>query len=124
MSKSTAALRAWAIPSASRTATAGAIALKNDQGHAGLALVVDVTTAGTGSITAYIRAVLADGNKRTLLASAAITTAITTIIQVYPAGPDTANSRSSIGCPLDVEVEITHGNANAIVYSAEAWLIP
>ncbi len=124
MQKSTAAFRAWSIPSASRTATAGAFVGKNTQGHRGLALVVNITTIGTGSLTATIRAVLADGSKPILLASAALVANGLTVIELYPGGPDTANLRSGVGCPLDFELEIVANNANAVVYSAEAWLIP
>lgn len=124
MQKSTAAVRAWQIPSASRTATAGAFTGKNSQGHRGLLVGLDVTTAGTGSVTAVVRALFPDGNWRTLFTGAAVVTAVTNFYSVYPGGPDTANSRASLGLPVDYQVEVIHNNANAITYSAFAELIP
>jgi len=122
--KSTAAMRAWALPSASRTATAGAFALKNTQGHRGLMGVIDVTTPGTGSVSLVVRAILADGSKRIMLSTTAVTTATFQFSLLYPGTPETANIKVSLGLPIDFEVEIIHNNANAITYSAEAHLIP
>jgi len=123
--KSTAALRTWALASASRTASAGAVALKNTQGHKGLMVIIDVTTAGTGSVSAVIRAILADGTtKRVMLSTTAVVTATVQFSFLYPGTPETANIKVSMGLPVDYQVEIIHNNANAITYSAFAELIP
>ena len=124
MQKSTASVRAWQLPSASRTATAGAFSGKNSQGHRGVMVGIDVTTAGTGSISAVVRALFPDGNWRTLLSSTAVVTATSQFSLVYPGTPETANIKVSMGLPVDYQVEIIHNNANAITYSAFAELIP
>ena len=89
-----------------------------------LMIVLDVTTPGTGSVSAVIRAVMADGTKRVMLSTTAVVTATTQFSFLYPGTPETANIKVSLGLPIDFEVEIIHNNANAITYSAEAHLIP
>jgi len=124
MQKSTHALRAWQLGSASRTATAGVFNGKNTEGHRGIMVGIDVTTIGTGSISAVVRALFPDGNYRTILSTTAVVANGTQLSLVYPGTPETANIKVSMGLPLDFQVEIIHNNANAVVYSAFAELIP
>jgi hypothetical protein len=91
----------------------------------GVIVIVDVTTAGTGSITAFIEGFdLASGKWYTLLAGAAIVTAVTNTYWVYPGLTDVANSRAALHLPRVWRVRIVHNNANAITYSVGASLLP
>jgi hypothetical protein len=91
----------------------------------GVAVVVDVTNAGTGSITANIEGYDPASNKwYTILAGAAIVSAVTNVYMVYPGIADVANSRSGLTLPRVWRVRIVHNNANAITYTVGASLLP
>jgi hypothetical protein len=94
-------------------------------GAAGVAVTVDVTTAGTGSITCFIEGFdVASGKWWTVLAGAAVTTVVTNTYIVYPGITDAANSRSGLHLPRRWRVRILHNNANAITYSVGASVLP
>ena len=96
-----------------------------DRSVAGIIVVVVVTSAGTGSITATIEGFdSASGTWYTILASAAITTNSTNVIAAYPGANVVANSRADLPMPRTFRVTITHNNANTITYSVGAALLP
>lgn len=86
---------------------------------AGCRLIVDVTAAGTGSITASIQGITSTGIVHTLLAGAAITTVTTNVYEIFPGAPVTANVSANTFLPYLFRVLITHNNANAITYSVD-----
>ena len=90
----------------------------------GVKVFVNVTNAGTGSITAAIQAKdPASGVYTTLLASAAIVANGTSVLTVYPGLPATANVSANDVLPRQWRVAITANNANAASYSVGASLI-
>lgn len=106
-----------AISSAARTATNNSGDLTNYNGR-GLHVVLDVTAAGTGSITITIQGKDAvSGQYYTLLAGAAVTTNSTNTYKVYPGLTAAANAVASDILPRTYRILITHNNANSITYS-------
>lgn len=92
---------------------------------AGVVVTVDVTSAGTGSITCHIEAYDQASNKwYAVLSGAAIVTAVTNTYMVYPGISDVANSRSGLRLPKRWRVRIVHNNANSITYSVGASVLP
>lgn len=111
------------LASAARTATTNSGDLTNYNGR-GLHVVVDVTSAGTGSITLTIQAKDAlSGQYYTLLAGAAITTVSTNVYKVYPGLTASANAVASDILPRTYRLLITHNNANTITYSCGASVV-
>lgn len=111
------------LASAARTATLNSGDLTNYDGR-GLHVVVDVTAAGTGSITITIQGKDAvSGQYYTLLAGAAITTISTNVYKVYPGLTASANAVASDILPRTYRILITHNNANSITYSVGASVI-
>lgn len=100
------------------TTDSGGSKLEN-LGGAGCRLIVDVTTAGTGSITATIQGITNTGVVHTLLAGAAITTISTNVYEIFPGAPVTANVSANTFLPYKFKVLITHNNANSITYSVD-----
>lgn len=82
-----------------------------------LHLVVDVTNAGTGSITAKVEAKDANGVYYTLLTGAAITTISTNVYRIGPSLTAAANAVANDFVPPIVRVTITANNANSMTYS-------
>jgi hypothetical protein len=114
-------------PSASRTVNptlTPAEFVAMDPG-AGVVVTVDVTAAGTGSITAAIEGYdQASAKWVSYLTGAAVVTAVLNTYMVYPGIADVANSRSGLHLPRRWRVTITHNNANAITYSVGASVLP
>ena len=111
------------LASAARTATTNSGDLINYDGR-GLFVVVDVTNAGTGSITLTIQGKDAvSGQYYTLLVGAAITTVSTNVYRVYPGLTASANSVASDILPRTYRLLVTHNNANSITYSVGASVI-
>lgn len=111
------------LPSASRTTTVTGTAQK--QYNPGILVIVDITSAGTGSITVSIEGYDPTSTKwYTILASTALVSNATTVLGAYPGAGFTANSRYDISLPLTWRVTVTHNNANAITYSVGAELLP
>lgn len=111
------------LASAARTTTTNSGDLTNYNGK-GLHVVVDVTSAGTGSITITIQGKDAvSGQYYTLLAGAAITTVSTNVYRVYPGLTASANAVASDILPRTYRLLITHNNANSITYSVGASVI-
>jgi len=104
------------ITSASRTATNYSDRQENLRGR-GVIATINVTTAGTGSVTLSIqRYDPATGAWVDMLASAAVTTATSASITIYPGLTAAANSVASAVLPRGWRVAVTHNNANAITY--------
>lgn len=95
-----------------------------DTGAKGVIVVVRVTNAGTGSITAHIEGWdAASDTWYPILSSAALNTNATTAIAVYPGANAVANSRADLALPRRWRVRIAHGNANSITYSVGAAVL-
>ena len=112
-----------ALASAARTTTTNSGDLTNYDGR-GLHVVVDVTSAGTGSITITIQGKDAvSGQYYTLLAGAAVTTVSTNVYKVYPGLTASANAVASDILPRTFRILSTHNNANSITYSCGCSVI-
>lgn len=106
-----------AIASLSRTATNNSGNLTN-YGRPGIHVTLDVTIAGTGSVTLTIQGYdPTSGKYYTLLAGAAVTTISTNVYKVFPGAPVAANVSANDCLPHDFRILVTHNNANAITYS-------
>ena len=85
---------------------------------------MDVTSAGTGSITVSIQEKDPTSGKYTsLLDSIALTTNATTILTVYPGLTAVANVTATQVLPRDWRIVVTANNANSITYSVGYALI-
>lgn len=114
------------LPSAARTAAINSETFTNLQGYRGLHLVIDATdSAATPAVTFTIQGHSPLGNDYyTILASAAITGAGTTILRVYP-GLAAANNASISDClPALWRVAVTVGDTDSLTYSVAANLLP
>lgn len=112
-----------ALASAARTTTLNSGDLTNYNGR-GLHVVLDVTNAGTGSITLTIQAKDAlSGQYYTLLAGAAVTTVSTNVYKVFPGATAVANAAANDILPRTYRILVTHNNANSITYSVGASII-
>lgn len=109
--------------SASRTTLTDPIPVLNDEPnfHSGIQLIIDVTVAGTGSITVEIDGVDSiTGKTYSILASAAITTISTVVLTVFKGAPVTTNVSANSFLPANYQIKVTHNNANAMTYSITA----
>ena len=105
------------LASAARTTTQTSADLYNPYAQ-GIKVTVDVTTAGTGSITCTINFKdPASGKYVNLLTGAAITTAVTNTYTIFPGATVTANVSANDQLPLVFQIVITANNANTITYS-------
>lgn len=112
-----------ALASAARTTTLNSGDLTNYNGR-GCHVVLDVTNAGTGSITLTIQAKDAlSGQYYTLLAGAAVTTVSTNVYKVFPGATAVANAAANDILPRTYRILVTHNNANSITYSVGASII-
>ena len=83
-----------------------------------LRVVLDVTTAGTGSITLSIEAQDAiSGKWVALLTGAAVTTVSTNVYEVGPSLTAAANATANRALSRNMRIVVTHNNANTITYS-------
>lgn len=97
--------------------------LTNADGR-GVKVFVNVTSAGTGSITVAVQAKdPASGTYATLLASAAIVANGLALLTVYPGLPATANVSANDVLPRQWRVAVTANNANPVNYTVGASLI-
>lgn len=121
------------FPSTARTAAPTAVEFAT-MGARGLTVVLSTTAgcdAGT-TITVTIKGVLyptgkipgATAVKWTLLASAAIATNTTTVLQVAPELGDTPNLMKEHLLPDLLEISVAHGNSDSVTYSVTAILHP
>lgn len=90
----------------------------------GVIAVLDMTNAGTGSVTLTIQGKdAASGKYYTLLAGAAVTSNSTNVYTVYPGAPATANVSANSPLPRTWRVITTANNANACTYKVGASII-
>lgn len=86
-----------------------------------ITVVLDMTSAGTGSVTLTIQGKdSASGKYFTLLAGAAVTTNSTNPYWVCPGAPTTANVSAALPLPRTWRVITTANNANATTYTVGA----
>ncbi len=119
-------LPAEVVVFASASQTAGQTqADQTNLGGRGLDVVLNVTSAGTGSITLEIDGKdPASGTYFALLVGAAVTTVGTTVYRVYPGLTAVANATASDVLPRTWRIKVTANNANAMTYSVGAVVLP
>lgn len=84
----------------------------------GIHVIVDVTSAGTGSITMTLNGKdPASGKYYLLLSGLAITTNSTNVYRLYPGITTAANANASDVLPRTFQIVITANNANSMTYS-------
>lgn len=110
------------LASASRTTTQTSGDFTNDHCR-GVKVIVDITSAGTGSITPKIQGKSASGVYYDLLTSAALTSAATTVLTVYPGATASANVSASDVLPRTWRVVVTANNANAMTYTVDSCTV-
>lgn len=105
------------LPSISRTTTQTSGDLTNITGNT-LTVVLDVTSAGTGSVTVTINGKdSASGKYYLLLSGAAVTTNSTNRYRVGPALAASANAVAQDYLPRTFQIVVTANNANAMTYT-------
>jgi len=114
------------LSSSARTTTTNSSDQTNYNWH-GLLLVVDVTSAGTGSITPSIQVKDSiSGNYKTVWTAAAALTANGTYVYALTSPkPDAASYTEVVGLLVGRtwRLAMTHNNANTITYSASADMV-
>jgi hypothetical protein len=111
------------LTSAARTTTQTLTPDAVNYNARGLHVVLDVTSAGTGSITLTIQGKDANGIYYTLLAGAAVTTNSTNVYRVGPGLTAAANAVANDFVPLTFRLLLTANNANSMTYSASYALV-
>lgn len=104
------------LPSEARTATVES-EMQHNFRQRGVIVTVNITSAGTGSITAAIQRFDPASGWMDVLASAALTTDGATTLTVYPGFTASPNSVANAVIPRKWRVKVTHNNANSITYS-------
>jgi hypothetical protein len=90
----------------------------------GLDVILDVTNAGTGSVTVEIDGKdPVSGKYYPLLTGAAVTSNSTNIYRVYPGLTASANAVANDILPRTWRVVVTANNANSVTYSVGATLV-
>lgn len=111
--------------SAARTASVNSATFPNSR-HRGLHLVIDATaSAATPSVVFTIQGYSPLGDDYyTILASAAVTGAATTVLRVYPGLAAAANLVVSDFLPPLWRVSVVAGDSDSLTYSVAALLLP
>lgn len=90
----------------------------------GIHVTLDVTTAGTGSITVDIQGKDAvSGKYYSILTGAAVTTVTTNVYKIYPGLTASPNAVANDILPRTWRIVVTANNGNSITYSVGATLI-
>lgn len=111
------------LPSAARTTTQTGDDLAAGS-YRGIKVVLDMTTAGTGSVTLTIQGKdVTSGKYFTLLAGAAVTTNSTNVYTVYPGAAVAANVSANDQLPATFRLLVTANNANSATYSVGASML-
>jgi hypothetical protein len=111
------------LASAARTTTQTQ-ADQTNYNHRGIIVVLDVTNAGTGSVTLEIDGKdPVSGKYFALLTGAAVVSNSTNVYTVYPGNTVTSNVSASTVLPRTWRVKVTAGNSNSATYSVGAMLI-
>lgn len=95
--------------------------VENPEG-AGLTLVTDVSSAGTGSLTPSILGVTPHGSTYLILAGVAIVADGQQVLKVGRGLPATANVSANDQAPKKLRITFTHNNANPMNYKAALTL--
>lgn len=113
------------FPSAARTASATSSVFPSG-GARGLILIIDATAlSATPSVTFTIQGVSPVGaDTWTILASAAVTSAATSVLRVYPGLTAAANTVANDVLPGQWQVTATAADSDSLTYSVTAYLIP
>lgn len=110
-------IEATLLASASRTTTQTGADIVNYNGKK-LVVVLDVTSAGTGSVTISIqRKDLASGKYIDILVGTAVTTASTNVYRIGQDIPSVANQTALDYLSRVFRIVVTANNANAMTYS-------
>ena len=106
------------LASSARTTTQTGSDITNYNGNSALIVVLDVTSAGTGSITLSIEGKdTASGKYYTILAGTAVTSNSTNRYRVSPTLTAAANSIAQDHLPRIFRITVTANNANSVTYS-------
>lgn len=112
------------LASGARTTTQTSADLVNYNGLGALIVVLDVTSAGTGSVTVSIDGKdAASGKYINLLTGAAVTTNSTNRYRIGPNLAASANAIAQDYVPRIFRIVVTANNANAMTYSVGYQLI-
>lgn len=112
------------LASASRTTSQLANYFKNPEGARQLMVTVNVTIAGTGSITPTVGFITASGVKVPLLVGAAQTTNGAINLQVGMDLTAAANLIAKNSVPASLYVDVVANNANPVTYTVDAEFLP
>lgn len=111
------------LASAARTTTQTSADLINYNGKK-LKIILDVTSAGTGSVTVTINGKSTLSSKYyLLLAGAAVTTNSTNVYTIFPGATATANVSANDCVPRIFQVVVTANNTNSVTYSVDAQIM-
>lgn len=111
------------LASAARTTTQTGSDITNGMGNT-LIVVLDMTVAGTGSVTLTIEGKdSASGKYYTLLSGAAVTTISTNRYRVGPTLAAAANSVAQDYLPAVFRITVTANNSNSTTYSVGYTLL-
>lgn len=104
------------LASAARTTTQTGADVTNYNGR-GVKVILDTTTASTGSVTLSIQGKDANGVYFTMLTGAAVTTVSTNVYTLYPGLVAVANQVVADILPRTFRIVVTANNANSQTYS-------
>lgn len=112
--------------SGARTATVSSAFKENPGNYRGIKLFVEVASVtDTPSVVFTVEVKNhRTGTYHTVLASAAVVSAVNTVYEVYPAGAATANVRATFHIGRGFRVTATHADADSITYGVWAEWIP
>lgn len=97
---------------------------QTNYGGRGVVVILDVTSAGTGSITLEIDGKdPASGKYYAILTGVAVVANSTTVYRVYPGLTAAANATASDVLPRTWRIKVTANNANPVTYSVGASVI-
>lgn len=91
--------------------------------YKGMHLIIDVTSAGTGSITPKIQGKDANGIYYDILVGSAITSSGTTALKIYPGLTALASNVVNDVLPSTWRCVVTANNANSMTYSVAAQIL-
>jgi archaellum component FlaF (FlaF/FlaG flagellin family) len=115
---------ATVLASASRTTTQTQ-ADQSNPGFRGIAVTLDMTIVGTGSVTLEIDVKdPVSGKYIPLLTGAAVTTNSTNVYKVYPGATAAANVTANDNLWDTYRIKVVANNANAATYSVTSTLLP
>jgi hypothetical protein len=109
------------ITAVAATTTQTSSTIQNADGRR-LHVVLNVTSAGTGSVTVTINGVSNSGVVYPLLVGTAVTANGTTVYRVGPALTPSANAVANDMIPHLFQIVVTANNANAMTYTVDYCL--